>query len=102
MQIGCFKEDGDGFAGRLRTLTLDVALRLVPTRFTGHDRAPDWRVHLADNGAPETTGPEVGSGWNQDGKTGAFAHPQIACTGLPPPPTPPPLPPHPPTDRHSL
>src|SRR3546814_14206965 len=66
MQIGCFKEDGDGFAGRLRTLTLDVALRLVPTGFTGHDRAPDWRVHLADNGAPETIGPEVGSGWNHE------------------------------------
>ncbi|SNS95546.1 DUF736 domain-containing protein [Sphingopyxis indica] len=82
MQIGCFKEDGDGFAGRLRTLTLDVALRLVPTGFTGHDRAPDWRVHLADNGAPETIGPEVGSGWNHDGKTGAFVTLQLDCPGF--------------------
>src|SRR3546814_14932542 len=85
MQIGCFKEDGDGFAGRLRTLTLDVALRLVPTGFTGHDRAPDWRVHLADNGAPATIGPEVGSGWNHDAKTGALVTPQLDCQGLPRP-----------------
>src|SRR3546814_13179658 len=95
MQIGCFKEDGDGFAGRLRTLTLDVALRLVPTGFTGHDRAPDWRVHLADNGAPETIGPEVGSGWNHDGKTGAFVTLQLDCPGFARPIRANLLPPHP-------
>ncbi|WP_242129824.1 DUF736 domain-containing protein [Sphingobium sp. Sx8-8] len=82
MQIGCFRAEGDGFAGRLQTLTLDVALRLVPTGFTGHGRAPDWRVHLADADAPDGIGPEVGSGWNRDGKSGAFITLQLDCPGF--------------------
>ena len=79
MQIGCFAQDGDGFVGRLRTLTLDIALRVVPTGFTGHGRAPDWRVHLADDNAPEGIGSEVGSGWNHEGKAGAFITLQLDC-----------------------
>lgn len=82
MQIGCFHPEGDGFAGRLHTLTLDVALRLVPTGFTGHGRAPDWRVHLADADAPDNIGPDVGSGWNNDGKSGAFVTLQLDCPGF--------------------
>ena len=82
MQIGCFREDGDGLAGRLRTLTLDVALRLVPTRFAGHGRAPDWRVHLAGGDIADGLGPEVGSGWNHDGKSGTFVTLQLDCPGL--------------------
>lgn len=82
MQIGCFQNEGDGFVGRLQTLTLDVALRLVPTGFTGHGRAPDWRVHLSDADAPDRIGPEVGSGWNHDGKSGAFVTLQLDCPGF--------------------
>lgn len=82
MQIGCFRQDGDGFSGRLRTLTLDVALRLVPTGFIGRERAPDWRVHLADNSVSEGIGPEVGSGWNHDGKAGGFVTLQLDCPGF--------------------
>jgi uncharacterized protein (DUF736 family) len=79
MQIGCFEQSGDGFVGRLLTLTLDVPLRLVPTGFAGHGRAPDWRIHLADDGAPEGIGLEVGSGWNHDGKAGGFIALQLDC-----------------------
>lgn len=82
MQIGCFQREGDGFTGRLHTLTLDVALRLVPTGFTGHERAPDWRVHLSDADTPDTIGPEVGSGWNHDGKSGVFVTLQLDCPGF--------------------
>ncbi len=82
MQIGCFQAAGDGFAGRLQTLTLDVALRLVPTGLTGHGRAPDWRVHLADADTPDGIGPEVGSGWNHEGKSGAFVTLQLDCPGF--------------------
>lgn len=82
MQIGCFRQDGDGFVGGLRTLTLHVLLRLVPTGFSGHARAPDWRVHLADDSAAEGIGPEVGSGWNHEGKTGAFITIQLDCPGF--------------------
>jgi uncharacterized protein (DUF736 family) len=79
MQIGYFFQDGDAFVGRLRTLTLDVALRLVPTGFTGHGRAPDWRVHLADDSALEGIGSEVGSGWNHEGKAGTIVTIQLDC-----------------------
>ncbi|MEO7470444.1 MAG: DUF736 domain-containing protein [Sphingobium limneticum] len=82
MQIGCFRENEDGFAGRVRTLTLDIALRLVPTGFDGHGRAPDWRIHLADDSAPESIGPEVGSGWNHEGKAGTFVTLQLDCPGF--------------------
>jgi len=82
MQIGSFHQDGDAFVGRIRTLTLDVALQLVPTGFTGHGRAPDWRIHLTDEGAPDGSGPEVGSGWNHDGKSGAFVTLQLDCPGF--------------------
>ncbi len=82
MQIGCFYPEGDGFAGRLQTLTLDVALRLIPAGFTGHGRAPDWRVHLSDAQAPGGIGPEVGSGWNHEGKRGAFVTLQLDCPGF--------------------
>lgn len=82
MQIGCFTQDGDGFVGCLHTLTLDVRLRLVATGFTGHARAPDWRVHLADDSAVHGIGPEVGSGWSHDGKAGAFVTLQLDCPGF--------------------
>jgi uncharacterized protein (DUF736 family) len=82
MQIGYFHGQGDGFTGRLRTLTLDVALRLVPTDFAGHERAPDWRVHLSAADAPDGIGLEVGSGWNHEGKGGRFVTLQLDCPGF--------------------
>src|SRR3546814_10698253 len=63
MQIGCFRADGAGFVGRVQTLTLDVAVRLVPTGFADHGRAPDWRVHFDDQALPDGVGIEIGSGW---------------------------------------
>ncbi|MCW2387138.1 uncharacterized protein (DUF736 family) [Sphingobium sp. B11D3B] len=82
MQIGCFQSQGDGFTGRLQTLTLDVALQIVPTGFSGQERAPDWRVHLRDADAPDGIGPEVGSGWNHEGKSTTYIALQLDCPGL--------------------
>ena len=82
MQIGSFHQADDRFVGVLRTLTLDVELQLVPTGLTGHARAPDWRVHLADAEAPDGIGSEVGSGWNHHGKAGAFITLQLDCPGF--------------------
>src|SRR3546814_17238262 len=65
MQIGCFRADGAGFVGRVQTLTLDVAVRLVPTGFADHGRAPDWRVHFDDQELPDGVGIALGSGWPQ-------------------------------------
>ncbi|MBB3862745.1 uncharacterized protein (DUF736 family) [Novosphingobium hassiacum] len=85
MQIGCFDKDGDGFVGCLTTLTLDVPLGLVPTGFTGHGRAPDWRVHLAADATSAGFGLEVGSGWNHDSKAGSFIAVQLDCPSFPRP-----------------
>src|SRR3546814_9973676 len=60
-QIGCFRADGAGFVGRVQTLTLDVAVRLVPTGFADHGRAPDWRVHFYDQALPDGVGIEIRS-----------------------------------------
>jgi uncharacterized protein (DUF736 family) len=75
VQIGRFRQVDTGFAGRLKTLALDVPLRLVPTQRQS-DKAPDWRVHLDDNG----DGPEIGSGWTheRDGG-GSFIALQFDC-----------------------
>src|SRR3546814_17766297 len=52
-----------GFVGRVQTLTLDGPVRLVPTGFADHGRAPDWRVHFDDQALPDGVGLEIGSGW---------------------------------------
>lgn len=85
MQIGCFHREVDGYAGHIRTLTLDVAVRLVPTGFDGHGRAPDWRVYRIENAAAVGVGVEIGSGWNHDGKTGTFITVQLDCPTFPRP-----------------
>ena len=84
MQIGCFRQEDGAFAGRLRTLTLDVPLRIVATGFTGHSRAPDWRVHLNDAQDDTSPGPEVGAGWTHSSDSvGDYIAVQLDCPGLP-------------------
>lgn len=39
-QIGTFTRTADGFAGRLRTLALDVELTIVPATSSDADRNP--------------------------------------------------------------
>ena len=85
MQIGCFRADGAGFAGRVQTLTLDVAVRLVPTGFVDHGRAPDWRVHLDDETRPDRVGTEIGSGWTHQRPTGQYVKVQLDCPSFPRP-----------------
>ena len=67
--IGTFTRTTDGFSGRLRTLTLDVELVLVPVEKADAENAPDFRIHLGDDEA----GIEVGAGWKRTGeKAGAY------------------------------
>lgn len=61
--IGSFQRTADGFTGRLRTLTLDIELTLVPLDPTDADDAPDYRVHRGS----EDDGPQVGAGWKRTG-----------------------------------
>lgn len=64
MQIGTFTRTAHGYAGRIATVTLDIALSLVPAEPGDGDKAPDWRVHLGNDGQ----GPEIGAGWNESGE----------------------------------
>ena len=54
----------NGYSGRLKTLTLDVELTLVPADAGDGETAPDYRIY---RGA-EPDGPEVGAGWKRTGK----------------------------------
>ena len=55
--IGTFSADNDGFTGTLRTLTLNVKLKLIPND-KGSDNAPDFRIQAAN-------GLEVGAAWKK-------------------------------------
>ena len=67
-QIGQFIRTPSGYAGRLKTLSLDLELSLVEVGSDGAQHAPNYRVHLGDE-----DGPEVGAGWNDTGpQAGAF------------------------------
>lgn len=73
-QIGTFSRTSDGFTGILTTLSLDVALTLVPTDPSDTDTAPDFRVHRGTDG----DGPEVGAAWRRTGeRAGAYLSLQI-------------------------
>jgi uncharacterized protein (DUF736 family) len=62
--IGAFTRTADGYSGRLRTLTLDVELTLVPANSGDGENAPDFRIHLGES----ADGPEVGAGWKRTGE----------------------------------
>ncbi|MBP0575991.1 DUF736 family protein, partial [Mycobacterium tuberculosis] len=52
-QIGQFMRERSGFAGRIRTVTLDIELVLVPADPSGAESAPDYRVHIDSEDGPE-------------------------------------------------
>ncbi len=58
-QIGFFTRTSDGFAGRVRTLSLDAELTFVPVENNGAENTPDYRIHLGDG----DSAPEIGAGW---------------------------------------
>lgn len=63
-QVGGFTRTKSGYSGRVRTLTLDVQLALVSAGPSEAENAPDYRIHLGDDG----DGPEVGAGWKRTGE----------------------------------
>jgi len=62
--IGVFTRTADGYSGRLRTLSLDVELTLVPAISGDGENAPDFRIHRGES----ADGPEVGAGWKRTGE----------------------------------
>ncbi len=72
-QIGEFTRTKNGYAGRIRTLSLDVEIVLVPAEHTDTENAPDYRVHHGND-----DGPEIGAGWKRTGeKAGDYVSLQI-------------------------
>lgn len=72
-QIGSFLRTKNGFSGRLRTLSLDIELTIVPADASEIENAPNYRVHIGDE-----DGPEVGAGWTRTGeKAGEYVALQI-------------------------
>jgi uncharacterized protein (DUF736 family) len=68
-QIGEFTRTKFGYSGRARTLTLDVQLALVLAEPSDAEKAPDYRIHIGEDG----DGPEVGAGWKRTGdKAGEY------------------------------
>jgi uncharacterized protein (DUF736 family) len=67
-QIGEFTRTKSGYSGHVRTLTLDVQLALVPADPSDVENAPDYRVHLGDDGDGAEVGPEVGAAWKRTGE----------------------------------
>ena len=73
-QIGEFTRTKTGYAGRIRTVSLDIEIVLVPAEHSDTENAPDYRIHLGNDGH----GPEVGAGWNRTGeKAGNYVSLQI-------------------------
>jgi len=60
-RIGTFTQKERCFFGRLQTFSLDVALCILPIQPTNADNAPDYRIHLGQDGR----GLSVGVGWSQ-------------------------------------
>lgn len=64
-QIGTFTRTADGFFGRVRTLTLDVEVAILPADASDAENAPDHRVFC--------DGLEVGAAWERTGeKAGSY------------------------------
>ena len=66
-QIGTFTRGEDGtLSGTIRTLSLNVKARLIPTEPSQNDKAPDLRV-LAGN-------VEIGAAWKRTSKENTVYH----------------------------
>ena len=61
--IGQFSRTRNGYAGHIRTLSIDAEIVLVPAEQSDAEHAPDYRIHLLDD-----DGPEIGAGWKRIGE----------------------------------
>jgi uncharacterized protein (DUF736 family) len=59
--IGNFSASGNGYVGTVRTLNLNVKVKLVPNDEKDRDNAPDFRILAA-------SGYEIGAAWKKVSK----------------------------------
>ena len=67
--IGTFTAQNDGFIGTVRTLTLNVKVKLVPNDKGENESAPDFRLQAA--------GHDFGAAWK---KTSEAGRPYVSVT----------------------
>jgi uncharacterized protein (DUF736 family) len=67
--IGTFTAEKDGFTGTLRTLTLNVKVKLVPNDKGDNESAPGYRLQAA--------GHDIGAAWK---KTSEAGRPYVSVT----------------------
>ncbi|WP_116137118.1 DUF736 domain-containing protein [Trinickia diaoshuihuensis] len=60
--IGTFTAEKDGYNGTLRTLTLNVKVKLVPNDKGDKESAPDFRLQAA--------GHDIGAAWKKTSEAG--------------------------------
>lgn len=58
--IGTFTRTADGYAGVIRTLSVNVKAKIVANDKNGNDKAPDFKLL--------TGGAELGAAWRAKGK----------------------------------
>lgn len=58
--IGTFSKNADGYAGTIRTMTINVKAALVAHDKNGKDKAPDFRLLVGDK--------EFGAAWRAKAK----------------------------------
>jgi uncharacterized protein (DUF736 family) len=74
--LGHFRREGDGFTGRLTTLSLDAVVRLAPTgKVSG--KGPDYRALVEDN--------EIGAAWRAGDSSGALLNVKLDDPAWPEP-----------------
>lgn len=80
--IGHFTRTSDGYRGRVKTLTLDAELTLVPAEASDTENAPDFRAHIGS----DEQALEVGAGWKRTGeKAGNYVSVLLDDPALPHP-----------------
>ncbi|MGQ4206705.1 DUF736 domain-containing protein [Bordetella bronchiseptica] len=60
--IGTFTAEKDSYTGTLRTLTLNVKVKLVSNDKGENDKAPDFRLQAAGN--------DIGAAWKKTSEAG--------------------------------
>ena len=80
MIIGKFDKDGDGFYGKISTMTLSIACSIKPAK-RKNDTSPTHRVFTKSG-----SGLDIGAGWQSTSQNGnEYISIKLDCPALPAP-----------------
>lgn len=81
MIIGKFDKDGDGFYGKISTMTLDIACSIKPASRRKGETSPTHRVFTKAR-----SGMDIGAGWERTSEHGnEYISIKLDCPALPEP-----------------